>query len=93
MNRKLAAVLLALAAPLCTRAAPAPAGAEQSQARFDVLEYRVLGNTAIPSIEVERVLYPRTGTEKTIADVEQARADPHQVTTRAEAGSLMRRLR
>ncbi len=41
--------------------------------RFKVQEYRVLGNTVLPAREIEKVLYPRLGGNKTIADVEAAR--------------------
>ncbi len=42
--------------------------------RFDVLEYRVLGNTVLTNRQIEGVLYPRLGEGKTFADVEAARA-------------------
>src|SRR6185369_16121175 len=41
--------------------------------RFDVLEYRVLGNSVLPPMEIERRLYPLLGTGKVLADVEEAR--------------------
>jgi hemolysin activation/secretion protein len=50
--------------------APASRGAEQT---FDVLEYRVLGNSALPIRDIERALYPLLGTGKTLKDVEVAR--------------------
>jgi hemolysin activation/secretion protein len=50
--------------------ASAPA-AEQSA--FDVLEYRVLGNSTLPAVEVERAVYPFLGPGKTFGDVESAR--------------------
>jgi hemolysin activation/secretion protein len=47
---------------------PAPEGAP-----FDVLEYRVLGNTVLPRTAIEKAVYPFLGSHKTIADVEAAR--------------------
>lgn len=50
-------------------AAPEPA------AIFDVMEYRVEGNSVLPAVAVERVLYPHLGQGRNIEDVEKARAD------------------
>jgi hemolysin activation/secretion protein len=50
----------------------APAAAPS--ARFDVHEYRVLGNTVLPNRDIETVLYPLLGDNKTIEDVQTARA-------------------
>jgi hemolysin activation/secretion protein len=50
---------------------PAPAA---PVARFDVHEYRVLGNTVLSNRDIETVLYPLLGDQKTLADVEAARA-------------------
>jgi hemolysin activation/secretion protein len=52
-------------------AATPPAAA--SNARFDVHEYRVLGNTALSNRDIETVLYPLLGDRKTIEDVQTAR--------------------
>ncbi len=49
--------------------APAP-----PQKHFDVHEYRVLGNTVLSNRDIETVLYPLLGDNKTINDVEAARA-------------------
>lgn len=40
---------------------------------FDVLEYEVEGNTVLPTIDVERAVYPFLGEKKHFADVEAAR--------------------
>lgn len=40
---------------------------------FDIAEIRVLGNTRLPALEVEKAVYSSTGPGKTIADVESAR--------------------
>lgn len=42
--------------------------------RFDVFEYVVEGNTALSRDRVEEVVYPFLGEQKTVADVELARA-------------------
>ena len=49
---------------------PEPAAPEQ---HFNVLEYRVLGNTTLQPIDLERVLYPLLGNGKTLTDVEAAK--------------------
>jgi hemolysin activation/secretion protein len=70
-------LLLAITPALIAKAAepPSPAGSDASAAqRFDVHEYRVLGNTVLTGRQIEAVLYPRLGDSKTIADVEAARA-------------------
>ena len=41
--------------------------------RFDVHEYRVLGNTVMSNRDIEGVLYPLLGDGKTIGDVDTAR--------------------
>jgi hemolysin activation/secretion protein len=56
-------------------AAGATAGADSKPVqRFDVHEYRVLGNTVMPNRAIEGVLYPLLGDGKTISDVDSARA-------------------
>lgn len=42
---------------------------------FALMEFRVLGNSMLQSPEIEGVLYPHLGEERTFADVEAARAD------------------
>jgi len=54
---------------------PAPASDVAGQStQFAVSEYRVLGNSVLAPLEVEKVLYPLLGSGKTIADVDKARA-------------------
>ena len=65
---------LALCSGVPVAAAESPADAAKPQEHFDVTEYRVLGNTVLPNIEIERVLYPLLGRSKVIGDVEKARA-------------------
>lgn len=59
-------------------AASPPAGNAATSAsqenRFDVHEYRVLGNTVLSNRDIETALYPLLGDGKTLADVEVARA-------------------
>lgn len=61
---------MALAVVSRGHAAEEPAAAE----RFDLQEIRVLGNTRLAARDVERAVYPHVGPDKTIADVESARA-------------------
>lgn len=46
---------------------------EASRETFTVSEYRVLGNTVLPAMDIEAVVYPHLGADKTIADVETVR--------------------
>ena len=68
-----AGMLLAFTALAHAEDPAPPAPAAKSEARFDVLEYRVLGNTVLDGRAIERVLYPLLGEHKTLADVEDAR--------------------
>lgn len=76
----LALVLLAaLSAPVVAQepgAAPGAqaAAAEPDKPRFEIREYRVEGNTLLPALLIERLLYPQLGVGKTIDDVEAARS-------------------
>jgi len=54
-------------------AATTSASGTAKEASFDVLEYRVIGNTVLPGRDIERVLYPLLGNNKTLADVQDAR--------------------
>jgi hemolysin activation/secretion protein len=67
------------------QADPAPAPADNQPAadakpdgerapRFDVLEYRVEGNSALDTRSIEKTVYPFLGPGKSIEDVEKARA-------------------
>ena len=51
---------------------PTPPSADSQ--RFDVHEYRVLGNSVLSNRQIEGVLYPLLGDGKTITDVQAARA-------------------
>jgi hemolysin activation/secretion protein len=72
------AVLVFMLAAFGSALAASPNTAEASSsstkaASFDVLEYRVLGNTVLDDRDIERVLYPLLGTHKTLDDVQAAR--------------------
>jgi hemolysin activation/secretion protein len=41
---------------------------------FDILEYRVEGNTVLPVLAIEKAVYPHLGPGRSIEDVEKARA-------------------
>lgn len=62
------ALAIAVAAP-----GSAASEAEGKNERFDVLEYRVLGNTVLPAVDIERVVYPHLGPDKTIDSVDVVR--------------------
>ena len=68
------ALLLGLAAVAAGAAqSPAVAQAKKSEPHFEVDEYRVLGNTVLGARDIERVLYPLLGKDKSLTDVEVAR--------------------
>lgn len=56
--------------------APSPAAAASTPAsgqRFEIREYRVLGNSLLSERQIEALLYSRLGPDKTLEDVEAAR--------------------
>ena len=57
-------------APASPSSAASPAPAEE---RFDILEYVVEDNTVLPTLEIERAVYPHLGPGRTLRDVEAAR--------------------
>jgi hemolysin activation/secretion protein len=57
-----------------TAQAPTPTNAAKPQPKFDIYEFRVLGNTVLPTRDIEATVYPFLGAGKTLADVESARA-------------------
>lgn len=61
--------LLLLMASGSMRAAAQEPAAES----FDIWEFRVLGNTVLEPIEVERAVYPHLGPARSLTDVEAAR--------------------
>ncbi|OGS97062.1 MAG: hypothetical protein A3K04_10955 [Gallionellales bacterium RBG_16_56_9] len=54
--------------------AAVPAMAEDSNAGFDIIEFRVVGNTVLSRGRIEEVVYPFLGDAKTVDDAEKARA-------------------
>ena len=64
-----AALLLLFNAPVF----PAEAEQDKTEQHFDVQEYRVIGNTVLAGRDIESLLYPLLGGDKTIKDVEGAR--------------------
>lgn len=69
--------------PLATRVAAcglalvllaAPVRGEEADNRFDLLEFAVEGNTALPAMRIEEAVYPHLGEKRAIQDVEAARA-------------------
>jgi hemolysin activation/secretion protein len=72
--RSLLAILWLALAGLAAAADGGPAAGDRAaEQAFDVLEYRVLGNSVMAPREIEGVLYPLLGTGKTLKDVEVAR--------------------
>lgn len=51
-----------------------PAFAEEEKSVFDIMEYRIEGNSVLPTGKIEQAVYPFLGEAKSIDDVEQARA-------------------
>lgn len=51
-----------------------PAWAEEKNATFDIMEYRVEGNTVLPAGKIEEAVYPFLGEARTVDDAEKARA-------------------
>jgi hemolysin activation/secretion protein len=58
------------AAPPATSAAPA----QEAELRFDVMEYVVRGNSVLGAADIQTVLTPFAGYNKTVPEVEAARA-------------------
>lgn len=83
MSRIPKALALAVAfAGVCAEAAPPPASrgmaveaaptSQRTQPRFDILEYRVLGNRMLPTTAVERAVYPFLGPNGDLEAVRKA---------------------
>src|SRR5215471_5436927 len=62
---------IACCLPLAARDAAAQSGAPDPA--FDILEYRIEGNSTLSNLAIERAVYPHLGEKKRIADVERAR--------------------
>jgi hemolysin activation/secretion protein len=73
----IAATLFAIAAWCAEPSSPSGAAATPAapaEQRFQVDEYRVIGNTVLSNRDIERFLYPLLGGGKSLADVEIARS-------------------
>ncbi len=64
---------MAFAAVLLACLLPATGRTEAEQPPFDLWEIRVLGNTVLEARDIERVVYPFLGEQRTLTDVEAAR--------------------
>lgn len=71
--KRLCLLCLTLTLVGTARRAPATAASPAPAARFDVHEYRVLGNSVLSNRDIESVLYPLLGDRKSIDDVQIAR--------------------
>ena len=80
------------ACALLLSALPAVVSAQQAEEKrtesFDVLEYRVLGNTMLSNGLIERAVYPYLGPGKSLEIVEQARASLEQAYHTAGYGTV-----
>ncbi len=66
-----AALALLALQPLAT--AEQTTDAPPANPAFDILEFRVLGNSVLPPTVIETAVYPSTGPNKTMSDVQSAR--------------------
>jgi hemolysin activation/secretion protein len=80
--------LICAAAVALLAASAASAQESASENRFDVFEYRVLGNSVLPVQAVERAVYPHLGEKRTIKDVESARIALEQAYKDAGFGTV-----
>jgi hemolysin activation/secretion protein len=70
-----------------TGAAPA-AASSTTAGHFDVSEIRVLGNSVLPAVQVERVIYPFVGPNKSLEDLNAARAALEQAYHKQGYGTV-----
>jgi hemolysin activation/secretion protein len=66
-------MVLLILASLPGTAGSAEADQSKPGEHFNVMEYRVIGNSVLTNRDIERVLYPLLGPNKTLPDVEAAR--------------------
>jgi hemolysin activation/secretion protein len=57
-----------------TAADPAAGDAAKPEERFDVYEYRVLDNSVLSELQIDKAVYPFLGPRRSFADVQAARA-------------------
>jgi hemolysin activation/secretion protein len=83
------AVLGCVTAPgVLAEETPGPAPGDAA-ATFDILEFRVLGNTRLPTRDVEAAVYPLLGEGRTLATVEAARDALVDAYRRAGLGTVL----
>lgn len=84
-------ILLAVVSTLAPSAWAQPdrQEAQVQAARFDILEYRVFGNTVLARERIERAVAPFLGEQRTIADVEAARSALEKVYRDAGYGTVL----
>lgn len=63
--------------------------ANGEQPRFDVLDYQIEGNTVLDDETLERAVYPHLGPDKTLDDVEKARASLEEAYRNAGYPTVM----
>jgi hemolysin activation/secretion protein len=97
-SRRAAAVLLLI--PVLAHAAQAPAESAPgepaadaappaaAEPRFDILEFRILGNRSLAQDALERAVYPFLGPDRSIADAELARGALEQAYRSAGRGTV-----
>jgi len=71
LRAAVSALLLALAVTARAEPVPAPAAAAV-QNKFDINEFRVLGNSVLPQREIEKAVYPFLGPDRDINSVKSA---------------------
>jgi hemolysin activation/secretion protein len=72
--RPLILLVALIAGPASAQEDAAPPVPAAEDPAFDVLEYRIEGNTVLSRLAVETAVYPHLGPERRFADVEAARA-------------------
>jgi len=82
-------LLACLALPPSQPAGAAGEGDASPAPTFDVLEFQVEGNTVLEGRVIERTVYPFLGPDKTIEDVERARAALEQAYRQAGYGAAL----
>src|SRR5262249_49854475 len=86
---RLVALLACLTLPPLPPADAAGQGDASAAPTFDVLEFQVEGNTVLDARVIERTVYPFLGPDKTIEDVERARAALEQAYRQAGYGAAL----
>ncbi len=78
-HRQWLAAFLAMTCSFNIRAAEQTAKLpNEAQPHFDVLDYQIAGNSVLDDETLERAVYPYLGPDKTVDDVEKARASLEQ---------------